>query len=253
MDINRRFYERHGRDFSETRRRVQPGVGRILETLHGDESILDLGCGNGGFARALSRRGQVGSYLGLDFSVPMLEEAKRFEYAFPVHFLQADLVQLTSTAIQPSAATAMSMANGGHRDVTTDPPSMTAGWTIITAFAVLHHIPGREQRLELLGRVRGWLRAEGRFIHSNWQFTHNPRRMARVQPWPSVDLTADEVDTNDFLLDWRRGGEGIRYVHQFDEPELEQLAAVSGFRVVESFCSDGADRRSSLYQVWAKT
>ena len=55
-------------------------------------SILDLGCGNGELARTLSRRGHHGSYLGLDFSLPLLDEAEREAFAFPVQFMQADLV-----------------------------------------------------------------------------------------------------------------------------------------------------------------
>ena len=92
LDLNRRFYTEYGRDFSATRGRLQTGVSRVIESLHGDESILDLGCGNGELARTLSRRGHHGSYLGLDFSPPLLNEAEREAFAFPVEFTQADLV-----------------------------------------------------------------------------------------------------------------------------------------------------------------
>ncbi|HEY3476840.1 MAG TPA: hypothetical protein VGK56_19640 [Anaerolineales bacterium] len=53
IEINREFYTRFGEAFSATRHRIQPGVRRVLEMLQGDESILDLGCGNGELARAL--------------------------------------------------------------------------------------------------------------------------------------------------------------------------------------------------------
>ena len=59
--LNRQFYADHGRDFSETRARLQPGVLRLLDTLDEYEAILDLGCGNGELARTLSRRGHHGS------------------------------------------------------------------------------------------------------------------------------------------------------------------------------------------------
>ena len=76
VEINRDFYTRFGGSFSATRHRLQPGVRCILETLHGDESILDLGCGNGEFARELAKRGHRGSYLGVDFSLPLLQDAE---------------------------------------------------------------------------------------------------------------------------------------------------------------------------------
>jgi len=51
--INQDFYSRFGDSFSATRRRIQPGVRRVMQMFQGDESILDLGCGNGEFAREL--------------------------------------------------------------------------------------------------------------------------------------------------------------------------------------------------------
>jgi hypothetical protein len=59
-----------------------------------------------------------------------------------------------------------------------------------------------------------------------------------------------EVDPNDYLLDWRSGGEGLRYVHHFDEKELEELAAASNFQVSDTFYSDGEGGKLGLYQVW---
>jgi hypothetical protein len=58
------------------------------------------------------------------------------------------------------------------------------------------------------------------------------------------------VEQGDYLLDWRRGGLGIRYVHHFSAEELARLAADSGFRIIESFDSDGKEGDLSLYQVW---
>jgi len=73
---------------------------------------------------------------------------------------------------------------------------------------------------------------------------------ARIQPWERIDLSAADVDPGDALLDWRSGGNGLRYVHHFSEQELSDLAAECGFRVVESFLSDGAGGRLGLYQTW---
>jgi SAM-dependent methyltransferase len=229
LDLNRRFYVERGHDFSETRLRLQPGVRRVLKTLRGDESVLDLGCGNGALARELSRRGHRGRYTGLDFSIPLLEIAEAEVYSFPARFARVEL-PLWDTA---------DLVAGNHD-----------GWSLIVAFAVLHHIPGRERRLALLSRVRRQLSRDGSFIHSNWQFTANPRFQQRIQPWTSAGLDALQVDADDHLLDWRRGGNALRYVHEFNEAELADLASRSGFAVAETFYSDGADHRSGLYQTW---
>jgi hypothetical protein len=63
-------------------------------------------------------------------------------------------------------------------------------------------------------------------------------------------LNEADLDPNDFLLDWRSGGRGMRYVHHFDEVELEALAAAAGFRVRNAFLSDGENGQLGLYQIW---
>lgn len=231
LDLNRRFYTEHGRDFSATRQRLQPGVLRVIKTLRGNESILDLGCGNGELARTLSRRGHRGSYLGLDFSPSLLHEAEREVFSFPVKFMQIDLSQFSVT--------------GGQFP-------MTDHWSRVTAFAVLHHIPTTELRLNILKKVHDLLTENSLFIHSNWQFLNSPRLKARIQSWDTIGLTARDVEANDYLLDWRRGGTGLRYVHHFDEAELAELAQISGFEIIETSYSDGENKRLGLYQTWGK-
>ena len=76
--------------------------------------------------------------------------------------------------------------------------------------------------------------------------------MAAERIWERIGLTATDVDAGDYLLDWRRGGEELRYVHQFSEEELSALATESGFEVAETFYSDGEGGRLGLYQVWKK-
>ncbi len=44
----------------------------------------------------------------------------------------------------------------------------------------------------------------------------------------------------------------LRYVHHFDESELAELAKASGFEIIETFYSDGENKRLSLYQIWKK-
>ncbi|HKG53868.1 MAG TPA: methyltransferase domain-containing protein [Anaerolineales bacterium] len=229
IEMNREFYTRFGASFSATRHRIQPGVRGVLGLLKGDESILDLGCGNGELARELGRRGHRGSYLGIDFSLPLLQEADAQSEGFSAKFLQIDLTELSAFSPQLS---------------------LEGGWAVILAFAVLHHIPSVELRLDILRTVHQWLQTDGMFIHSNWQFLNSEKLKARIQPWESVGLSSPEVDAGDYLLDWRSGGKGLRYVHHVDEGELDKLAKVTGFRIMDVFHSDGEAGNLGLYQVW---
>ena len=69
-------------------------------------------------------------------------------------------------------------------------------------------------------------------------------------PWQAAGLQEADVDPGDYLLDWRHGGTGLRYVHHFSETELLEMADLSGFKVAETFYSDGENQRLGLYQVW---
>jgi hypothetical protein len=96
------------------------------------------------------------------------------------------------------------------------------------------------------------LKPDGLFIHSHWQFLNSERLQARIQPWETAAISSSDVDANDYLLDWRSGGAGLRYVHCFDESELYVLARSAGFDVVETFHSDGETKNLGLYQIWKK-
>lgn len=228
IEFNRDFYTRFGDSFSATRHRLQPGVRRVLAELKGDESILDLGCGNGELARELGKRGHRGPYLGLDFSLPLLREADSQPEGLSARFREVDLTKLSSNE---------EIAESGK-------------WDVVTAFAVLHHIPSEELWLEILQAVRSLLAEDGKFILSNWQFLNSEKLRARIQDWSRVGLSEEEVDPGDYLLDWRSGGEGLRYVHHFSEGELSALAGAAGLKIVDHFYSDGEGGNLSLYQTW---
>lgn len=231
IELNHKFYTDFGESFSTTRRRIQPGVRRILDSLNGDETILDLGCGNGELARTLARDGHRGAYLGLDFSLPLLMDAESVPEGFSAEFREVDLTKLSAFSIQLSAI---------------------RPWALITSFATLHHIPSQALRLDMLKTVHELLAPNGRFILSNWQFLNSPRLRLRVRKWSEAGLTESDVDENDYLLDWRSGGTGLRYVHHFSEDELIALAESSRFSVFETFYSDGKEGNLAIYQVWKK-
>jgi SAM-dependent methyltransferase len=190
---------------------------------------LDLGCGNGKLARALAKRGHRGSYLGLDFSLPLLRDAESQPEGFPATFAQVDLTSTSWSVDLPSS-----------------------NFDLILSFAVFHHISSEELRLDILKKVYGLLAPEGRFVLSNWQFLSSEKLKGRIKPWDAVAISSSEVDAGDYLLDWRSDGEGLRYAHHFTVEELSALAEQAGFRVKDSFLSDGEGGNLGLYQVWER-
>ncbi len=239
LELNRQFYRDFAAAFAATRRRLQPGVRRVLTTLPPNGDWLDLGCGSGALAVEWVRAGRAGSYTGVDFSPQLLQEA------------QNNLIGISTPGLQVRFIA----ANLSDPNWTTKikPPEQ---WDGILAFAVLHHIPSNILRRQLLHQVRVLLKPGGWFIHSEWQFHHSPRLLARVLPWETIHLTNNDVEKGDYLLDWRHTlpgqprESGLRYVHLFSHEELAELARFCGFRMIEEFESDGEGGKLGLYQFW---
>jgi tRNA (uracil-5-)-methyltransferase TRM9 len=236
IQLNDQFYQTFAVQFSATRQRLQPGVHKILSEgfrseptpIRENANILELGCGNGELSRTLSRREPGVRYTGLDFNAGLLEIARQSLPAdWQANFYRANLAS-------PEWARGLP-----HRP-----------YDVVLAFAVLHHLPGAELRRQVLLNVRDLITSEGVFIHSEWQFLNSPRLRKRIQPWEQAGLRAEDVDPGDYLLDWRQGGYGLRYVHHFSEAELEELAGDTGFQVIETFYSDGEGGNLGLYQLW---
>ena len=210
--------------------RLQPGVRRILTGLPIEARILDLGCGNGELWRALAESGHQGNYVGLDSSDELLQIAvssKPPSKRNSAIFIQADISATDWEAKLPEIK-----------------------FDVILAFAVLHHIPGGPLRSRILRTVHRLLAPGGVYIHSVWQFLNSARLQKRIQPWERIDLRREQVDSGDCLLDWRRGGYGLRYVHHFTDEELALLANMSGFHIESAFLSDGEGGKLGLYQIW---
>ncbi len=239
-DLNWHFYSQFAGAFASTRRRLQPGVERLLAELPDRGDWLDIGCGSGWLAVEWLRRGRRSAYLGVDFSPGLLDEARQQVEAAggggrTVDFKQVDLTQ-------PDWA--FPLAGGGF----------VGG----LCFAVLHHIPGHTQRQVFLRGAAGLIPPGGLLALSVWQFQNSPKLAGRVLPWEQVGLAHADVEEGDTLLDWRHAlpGQteqvGCRYVHQFSAPELAGLAETCGFAVEQSFESDGEGGRLGLYQVWRR-
>ncbi len=213
----------------------------ILNDLPHNGNYLDIGCGNGALALEWDRQRRSDLYLGMDFSQHLLDcarkklETVRMSPNLVVDFFQADLVaDEWDLKIKQFA------------------------WDGILAFAVLHHIPSQGLRIKLLEKVQRLLAEEGRFIFSVWQFQNSPKLLARQIQWDQVGLTDADVEPGDTLLDWRSDVRddssrvGLRYVHLFSRNELVELAAQSGFQILDQFDSDGFNGRLGHYEIWRK-
>jgi len=237
--INQEFYQTFAHSFASTRRRIQPGIRKVLQDIPTNGHWLDIGCGSGALAVEWKRQQRIGLYKGVDFSRELLNEAEK---EIQAEQLPADLE-----------------VNFSFADLTSfgwDVPFKNTIWDGALCFAVLHHIPGGELREMICASIGRLLDKQKKLYLSVWQVRNSPRLMQRILPWSQVGMKEDDLETGDVLMDWRAGAEGngssqgLRYVHIFTESELSVLAENSGFKVEESFYSDGKEGNLGLYQAW---
>ena len=113
-------------------------------------------------------------------------------------------------------------------------------------FAMLHHFP-RPLQLPFLQQLRRVAVPNAAAIISVWQFAHLQRFLNKRVDWATVGIANAELTEQDYLLDWRQGGIGLRYVYHFKDAELVALCEQAGWQVLSQFRSDGASHDLGLY------
>lgn len=227
LAINRAFYQELAQPFADSRSTRQPGLQRVVQSASAAAWLLDVGCGNGRLAHALDAAGLSLRYTGVDASVALLAIAA--QSAAELSSVQADFLLLDIS----------------RDEWTSDLPRRS--YDAIALLAVLHHMPGWQRRVVLLRALRGLLAADGILIVSTWQFLNEQRLRRKIVPWEQVGLSDSDLEEGDYLLDWHRGGSGLRYCHLVDEEELRALADAAGLAVLDLFYADGADQNLNLF------
>lgn len=234
LKLNQSFYDGYAQSFSSTRYSIQPGIQKLLPSLLQKQSILDLGCGNGNFAKALALASFTGNYIGTDDSLGLLHDAQRSippQNTSQYSFFQADLASQLPTLLPKT-----------HFDG-------------IVTFAVLHHFPQTPYMEQFFTFAKTHLLPGGKFYLSCWQVKNNLRLRNRIQDWSIVDLDPTIMDENDLLLDWRAEPNQpprYRYVRHYDETTLQNAGRNAGLTLKDQFYSDGKEGNLALYQLWQK-
>ena len=263
--LNRRFYRRFAGAFDQSRHAPWAGWQRVVEEVAaaapvlrtgGGLRVLDVGCGNGRFGSLLARH--LGAprltYLGIDASAELLAAARH---------------RLEGAADAPWAALRLE-----EHDVLTGDTLEALGegqtWDLIAVFGLLHHVPGRGQRRELLRTLAGRLAPGGVLAVALWRFGEDPRFARRRLPWEVYNRSvpaAERVDRStledgDWLLRWGASPDGddddpalpavegaYRYCHAVDlEEEAELVAALEPLAPLSArFDADGRTGKLNRY------
>jgi SAM-dependent methyltransferase len=231
--VNRRFYRERASEFNRTRERPWSGWGEILARagalLPEHQRVLDVGCGNGRFARFLEKRlGKTFDYCGVDESPLGLAEARnRLPARANLAFVEADFHEA---------------------------PFSEGEFDLIVLFGVLHHVPGRENRLGLLTRLSARLAPGGLLAFSLWRFDRYPRFQKKIVPWneflsrTGIEIDFSDLEPGDHILTWGGAPPAFRFCHAMSEVEEEDIARFLPLDLVSRFDAGAEPNRYYLFR-----
>ncbi|MFH2118267.1 MAG: class I SAM-dependent methyltransferase [Candidatus Paceibacterota bacterium] len=243
-EINARFYQLTATEFSKTRSFYWQGWKNLLPIIDPlakqktQFKVLDVGCGNGRFGEFLFRKSKIKKliYHGLDNSQELLNfaEQRLAPLKFEKEFMTIDLVE--------------SLLN---QTITEKIPYKK--YHLATLFGILHHIPSQKLRLELIRLLGDSLVSGGFLVLTAWRFL-NEKRFEKKQIHPSiVQIDPEELEENDYILDWQQGITAHRYCHYTGEQEMKKLIDHSGLELVQEYTADGKSGNLNHYVVLRKT
>ena len=198
-------YREIAAEFDATRKKyVWPELEKILENIKPGSHVLDIGCGNGRLLENL--KDKKVSYLGVDNSEELINLAK---INYPENnFNIVDVLELNKVVKNK--------------------------FDLIISVAMLHHLPGKNLRLQALEQMKEATKSDGRIIFSVWKLWGNKkyRKYLYKNIWQKI-IRKTDLDYGDILFPWKNGkGETIseRYYHAFTKKELKDLLKKTGFK-----------------------
>lgn len=240
--LNKKFYEQVGKDFSRTRQAAWHGWKKLTLTLdrfHGEVKILDVGCGNGRFGeflKTLDVDNEIDKwrYVGIDSSEELLNEAnnKLGDGNIDFELVKGDLIETDWTEKFDDER-----------------------FEVIVMFGLLHHLPGFENRKRLIKKLAKLLKPGGIMIVSAWQFDRSEKfviKDLRLTEKAKEELAINGLEEDDYFLGWNNKPGVWRYCHLTKREEMVRLTENLGLDLIEEFEADGKNGNMNLYQIYQR-
>lgn len=242
------FYAQEAASFSATRQAPWEGWSHALSLI--DEAgpgllahpahLLDVGCGNLRFERAVAQRATAPlTVTAVDNCPPLVAQADAAELpaSVSVDFHQMDIVD----ALLDGALSQRMPDSTCH---------------IAVSFGVMHHMPRFDLRARLLEQLVRALRPGGFAVVSFWQFLDDARLAAKAERATAEGRAAQGLPrfgAKDRLLSWQQAKGVYRFCHHCDDGEIDRLLAQvqtkAPLREIARFSADGKSGKLNRYIV----
>lgn len=210
--IVKRNYSVIAQSFATTRQKqIWPTLMEYAKAVQDQESILDIGCGSGRLFNLF--KDKKIKYLGIDSCPELLKIAKekfaKEQNNSQPEFINGDILNLT----------AIPQINFDH----------------IFCIAVLHHLPGKQLRVQALKQLKNKIKPDGQIIITVWNLWNQPKyKKMIIKFWLLKLLKKNKMDNGDILFDWKDPKikeYSQRYYHAFTQKQLRELAELAGLKI----------------------
>ena len=259
--LTNEFYHTQAASFSATRNAPWPGWQRLLQEARLQSArelqVLDVGCGNGRFARFLEDAlpGCALAVHGVDASAELATLQGPVSGGMPMG--------AAGQAHQPGAAPVAGSFQqldvvGALIEGTSLSQVLAApACDLSVSFGFLHHVPGGSQRVRLLRALADKTRPGGHVAVSLWTFMEDARLAAKADAATRSALEsypALKLERGDYLLGWQQVQGAYRYCHHFCAEETDALAhALDGAcTLLARYRHDGRGAGLNEYLLWRK-
>lgn len=241
--ITSEFYAQQTQSFSATRQAPWQGWQQCLDAMPRfmaaeKPRVLDVGCGNLRFARFVMKSGvKPAAYVAIDNCEPLVHCGAADDR---IVFVKMDVV---NSLLDNTLASQLKM-----------PAS-----DLVVAFGFMHHVPGAQNRVQLVRTLLDKTKPGGYLCISFWQFMNSVKLAAKAntttaQALQQLQMDADVLEEHDYLLGWQDEAHAWRYCHHFTQDELDDLIAQLGSHVCicAQFSADGKDENLNRYLVFQR-
>ena len=205
-------YQKIADDFNQTRKKyLWPGIIKIAQIIKPGDKILDVGCGNGRLLETLKEKSA--DYLGVDKSTELIKIAEKKYQSEKIKFRPGCILEL-----------------GQIPEINFD---------YIFCIAVIHHLPGKNLRIQALKQLKNKVAENGRIILTVWNLWSQKKYQKLIWKFWFLKLIGkNKMDFGDVLFDWKNPqGEKVskRYYHAFCGHELKKIVKKSGLKIAEFY------------------
>jgi ubiquinone/menaquinone biosynthesis C-methylase UbiE len=201
LNKTREDYNKIATGFARTRGFVWPELDFLIKYTTQGDKVLDLGCGNGRYFEAFKDKDV--DYTGVDNSEKLIKIAKQ---SYPKgNFKTANALNL---------------------------PFQDSHFDKIYSFAVLHHIPSKQLRLQFLKEAKRVLKPKGVLTLTVWKFNRKKQFKLILKFYILKLLQKNKLEFRDVIIPWASTTQ--RYVHLFSKRELKNSLKQSNFKIKQT-------------------